>query len=100
MLYADGGDVLVAAPARRGSTRSPGGRRTPRDLVDAVRAAGRGERALPEPTAGQQRRAAAGLGHVDRAIVAMRLAGTASQDIAMTVGLSPAQYAGRQTETS
>ncbi len=63
-----------------------------------MRAAGRGERALPEPTAGQQRRAAAGLGHVDRAIVAMRLAGTASQDIAMTVGLSRAQLAGRLAE--
>lgn len=97
VLYADLTDVAVAArlagvyavAARTGDVRS---------LMEAVRAAGRGECTLPAPTLAERRRAAARLGGVDRAIVAMRLAGTSSQDIALTVGMSRGRLAGRMVE--
>jgi DNA-binding NarL/FixJ family response regulator len=97
VLYADLVDMAVAARLAGVHAIAP---RTgdARELADAVRAAGRGECTLPEPTATEQRRAAARLGGVDRAIVAMRLAGTSSQDIARTVGMPRGQLAGRMTE--
>ena len=54
----------------------------------AIRTVARGERALPRITKRMQAQAAALLGMDDRAIFAMRLAGTAPGDIADTVGLS------------
>jgi hypothetical protein len=59
----------------------------PSELVAAVR----GERALPEPRLAAQRSAAERLDGRDRAILAMRLAGTAPGDIAATVGLTRSQ---------
>ncbi|MBE2318945.1 response regulator transcription factor [Solirubrobacter sp. CPCC 204708] len=58
-------------------------------------AAVRGERPLPPITPGAQRRAAEALSRTDRAILAMRLAGTSDHDIAGVVGLSREALAGR-----
>ena len=52
-------------------------------------AAIRGESALPIITPRLQRHAAAKLGGTDRAILAMRLAGTPDREIAEVVGLDP-----------
>ncbi|MDA0174749.1 hypothetical protein OJ998_36960 [Solirubrobacter taibaiensis] len=61
------------------------------DLLAAIR----GERPLPRITPHAQCRAAERLGVKDRAILAMRLAGTADRDIASVVGLSREALAGR-----
>ncbi|HEX6023690.1 MAG TPA: hypothetical protein VFZ00_16980 [Solirubrobacter sp.] len=58
-------------------------------------AAIRGERGLPTITPRLQRRAAARLGGTDRAILAMRLAGTPDRDIAATVGMPRRELTGR-----
>jgi DNA-binding NarL/FixJ family response regulator len=60
-----------------------------RELVHAIRAVARGDRVLPRSTPALQAAAAARLGHRDRAIFAMRLAGTAPGDIAAVVRLDP-----------
>jgi DNA-binding NarL/FixJ family response regulator len=60
-----------------------------RELVHAIRAVARGERVVPRFTPALQAAAAARLGHRDRAIFAMRLAGTAPHEIADVVGLDP-----------
>lgn len=57
----------------------------PAELVAAIR----GEHGLPPVTARLQRRAAAPLGGTDRAILAMRLAGTPDREIARIAGLDP-----------
>jgi DNA-binding NarL/FixJ family response regulator len=59
-----------------------------RELLHAIRAVARGEHALPRFTPTLQSRAAARLSLSDRAIFAMRLAGTPQSEIAATVGLS------------
>jgi DNA-binding NarL/FixJ family response regulator len=64
-------------------------------LLDCLRAVARGESRLPAIPAAAQRAAAARLGAHDRAIFAMRLAGTSERDIASTVGLHRGQLAGR-----
>jgi DNA-binding NarL/FixJ family response regulator len=64
-------------------------------LVDCLRAVARGETRLPEVPAAARRAAAARLGAHDRAIFAMRLAGTSERDIAATVGLHRGQLAAR-----
>jgi DNA-binding NarL/FixJ family response regulator len=58
-------------------------------------AAIRGERGLPTITPRLQRRAAERLGGTDRAIFAMRLAGTRDRDIAATVGMPRRELNGR-----
>ncbi len=58
-------------------------------------AAIRGERGLPTITPGLQRRAAERLGGTDRAIFAMRLAGTPDRDIAAIVGMPRGELSGR-----
>jgi hypothetical protein len=64
-------------------------------LLDCLRAVARGESRLPELSAATQRAAAARLGTHDRAILAMRLAGTPERDIARTVGLHRRALPGR-----
>jgi len=64
-------------------------------LLDCLRAVARGESRLPEISAATQRAAAARLGAHDRAILAMRLAGTPERDIARTVGLHRRALPGR-----
>ena len=64
-------------------------------LLEVLRAVGRGERLVPPVTLAAQKRALAGLGTVDRAIVAMRLAGTPDREIARTVGLPCRRLGGR-----
>jgi DNA-binding NarL/FixJ family response regulator len=58
-------------------------------------AAIRGEQGLPRITPRAQRRAAARLDGTDKAIFAMRLAGTRDRDIATTVGMPRGALAGR-----
>ncbi|MDA0166910.1 hypothetical protein OM076_42010 [Solirubrobacter ginsenosidimutans] len=58
---------------------------SPAELVAAIR----GETGLPIITPRLQRHAAAQLGGTDRAILAMRLAGTPDREIAEVVGLEP-----------
>jgi DNA-binding NarL/FixJ family response regulator len=57
------------------------------ELVHAIRAVARGERTLPRLTPCLQAAAAARLAAADRAIFAMRLAGTRAADIAAVAGL-------------
>ena len=64
-------------------------------LLESLRAVARGESRLPPVPMAVQRAAAARLGAHDRAILAMRLAGTAERDIAATVGLRRRQLPGR-----
>jgi two-component system, NarL family, response regulator DevR len=94
VVYADGDEVLVPAAFAgvHGVVRREA---EARELLETVRAVGCGARVLPQLTPLVQRRAAARLAPRDRAILAMRLAGTTSRDIATTVGMSPAQLAGR-----
>jgi DNA-binding NarL/FixJ family response regulator len=62
-----------------------------RELLDAIRAVGRGDSMLPPITPHLQSRAGARLGMQDRAIFAMTIAGTSRGEIARIVGLSPAE---------
>jgi DNA-binding NarL/FixJ family response regulator len=64
-------------------------------LLEGLRAVARGESRLPAVPMAVRRKAAARLGAHDRAILAMRLAGTAERDIAATVGLHRKQLPGR-----
>jgi DNA-binding NarL/FixJ family response regulator len=68
-----------------------------RELLAAIRAVASGAATLPRITPRLQAEAAARLGHRDRAIFAMRLAGTTPRDIATTVGLSARQLDARLT---
>jgi DNA-binding NarL/FixJ family response regulator len=68
-----------------------------RVLLHAIRAVARGERALPRFTPRLQAQTAARLSLGDRAIFAMRLAGTTPGDIAATVGLSAHDLDARTT---
>jgi DNA-binding NarL/FixJ family response regulator len=64
---------------------------SPHELVAAIR----GDNGLPVITPRLQRQAAGRLGGTDRAILAMRLAGTPDREIAATVGLHPRALAAR-----
>ena len=64
---------------------------SPAELVAAIR----GDNPLPVITPRLQRHAAEQLSGTDRAILAMRLAGTPDRDIAATVGLDPRALAAR-----
>jgi len=66
----------------------------PAELVAAIR----GETGLPGITPRLQRQAAARLGPNDRAILAMRLAGTPDRDIAATVNLDSRALAARNAQ--
>jgi len=94
VIYAGGAHAAVAATFA-GAYALVDRRADPRVLVEAVVAAGGGERRLPVLSAGMRRRAAAVLEPTDRAILAMRLAGTARGEIAETVGLTVSQLDGR-----
>jgi DNA-binding NarL/FixJ family response regulator len=59
------------------------------ELLRAIRAVAAGDRVLDRVTPRLQAEAGARLGHLDRAIFAMRLAGTSPRDVAATTGLSP-----------
>lgn len=58
------------------------------DLLRAIRTVAAGDRVLDRVTPRLQAEAGARLGHLDRAIFAMRLAGTSPRDIAATTGLT------------
>ncbi len=92
VLYAAGAgfDTIVPAAFAGAAAIVDKGSRT-HELLAAVR----GERGLPTITPRLQRRAAERLGGTDRAILAMRLAGTRDRDIAATVGMPRGELAGR-----
>jgi DNA-binding NarL/FixJ family response regulator len=66
-----------------------------RALLEVLRGVGRGEPWLPPVTPAAQKLALTPLGTVDRAIVAMRLAGTPDREIAKTVGVPCRRLGGR-----
>jgi DNA-binding NarL/FixJ family response regulator len=66
-----------------------------RELLHAIRVVAGGGRVMPAITPRLQTQAAARLAPRDRAIFAMRLAGTPAAEIAATVGLTPRRLAGR-----
>jgi DNA-binding NarL/FixJ family response regulator len=81
-----GADAVV--PATLAGARAIVDKRAPRrELLEAIRAVAAGERVLPAIHPRFQARAAARLGSRDRAIFAMRLAGTTTADIAAVAGL-------------
>jgi DNA-binding NarL/FixJ family response regulator len=94
VIYAGGENVAVGA-AFAGASALVDRSADTRALVDAVVAAGNGERRLPPLTASMRRQAAERLDPADRAILAMRLAGTAPREIAERVGIARAQLDGR-----
>jgi DNA-binding NarL/FixJ family response regulator len=94
VIYAGGAHTAVSATFA-GAIALVDRRADPRALVETVVAAGGGERRLPQLTAGMRRRAAEQLEPADRAILAMRLAGTSRAEIAATVGITAQQLDGR-----
>jgi len=94
VIYAGGPHAAVAATFA-GAYALVDRRAEERVLVETVAAVGGGERRLPLLTAAMRRHAAAALEPADRAILAMRLAGTSRAEIAATVGITPAQLDGR-----
>ena len=85
VLHVDGAFGLVVPARLAGAHALVDKACTPAELVQAVR----GEHELPPVTARSQRQAAEPLGGADRAILAMRLAGTPDREIARIVGLDP-----------
>jgi DNA-binding NarL/FixJ family response regulator len=82
---ADAGFAMVVPAAFAGAHALVDKRCSPAELVAAIRA----ENGLPVITPRLQRHAAAQLDPTDRAILAMRLAGTPDREIAATVGMDP-----------
>jgi DNA-binding NarL/FixJ family response regulator len=76
---------LIVPAAFAGASALVDKRCSPAELVAAVR----GDTPLAPITPRLQRHAAAKLSGTDRAILAMRLAGTPDREIALTVGLDP-----------
>jgi DNA-binding NarL/FixJ family response regulator len=89
-----GADLVVPATLAR-ADGMVGKAAEVRELLLVLRAVAAGERVLPALTPRLQAAAAARLEPHDRAIYAMRLAGTRRRDIAMTVGLSGRQLDAR-----
>jgi DNA-binding NarL/FixJ family response regulator len=88
VIYATDADVVLAACA--GAMALVSRASPPQELLAALR----GELPLAI-TPRRQRRAAAKLGGIERAILAMRLAGTPDAEIAATVGMPRDALAGR-----
>jgi DNA-binding NarL/FixJ family response regulator len=92
IVYAAGTGLDTVVPARFAGAHAVVDKAAPvSELLAALRAPG-----LPPLTPLMQRRAAARLEPVDRAILAMTLAGTRGRDIAATVGLGSAALAARR----
>jgi hypothetical protein len=85
-----GGDAALVPAAFAGADALIDRSATVRELVETLR-----EPRLPELSARQRARAAERLDHADRAIFAMRLAGTARADIAKVAGIHPSELHGR-----
>ena len=90
VLHVDGAFGLVVPARLAGAHALVDKACSPAELVAAVR----GRQPLPPVTARAQRQAAAPLSGTDRAILAMRLAGTPDREIARIVGLDPRARAG------
>jgi DNA-binding NarL/FixJ family response regulator len=85
-----GGDAVLASAAFAGADALIDRSATVRELVETLR-----EPRLPELSARQRARAAERLDHADRAILAMRLAGTSRADIAKVARIHPSELPGR-----
>jgi len=92
---ADPGPELVVPATLAGAGAIVDRAAEPRVLLHAIRAVARGEQPLPAITPGLKARAAERLAPQDRAILAMRLAGTTPADVAATVGLGRRELAAR-----
>ena len=66
-----------------------------RELVETLRAVAAGERMMPPVPLPERSRAAARLDGADRAVFAMRMAGTSSPDIASVAGIHRSEVHGR-----
>jgi DNA-binding NarL/FixJ family response regulator len=92
VLYAAGAGLDTIVPAAfAGAAAIVDKASGTHELLAAVR----GERGLPTITPRLQRRAAERLSGTDRAIFAMRLAGTPNREIAATVGMPRNELSGR-----
>jgi DNA-binding NarL/FixJ family response regulator len=92
---ADPGPELVVPATLAGAGAIVDRAADPRVLLHAIRTVTRGERLLPAITPALKVRAAERLAPQDRAILAMRLAGTAPADVAATVGLGRRELTAR-----
>jgi DNA-binding NarL/FixJ family response regulator len=96
VLYSASADGALLVPATlAGVDAIVDKSRTADDLVAAIRAVARDGRALAPVSLRARGRAAALLEPALRPILAMRLAGTAPEDIAATLGLAPWELARR-----
>jgi DNA-binding NarL/FixJ family response regulator len=91
---AHGGFSMVVPAAFAGAHALVDKRCSPAELVAAIR----GEHPLPVITPRLQRHAAAQLGPTERAILAMRLAGTPDREIAATIGMDPRAIGARNAQ--
>ena len=91
---ADAGFGMIVPAAFAGAHALVDKRCSPSELVAAIR----DESPLPIITPRVQRHAAAKLGGTDRAILAMRLAGTPDREIAATVGIDPRALTARNAQ--
>jgi DNA-binding NarL/FixJ family response regulator len=90
----DAGFGMIVPAAFAGASALVDKRCSPAELVAAIR----GDNPLPPITPRLQRHAAGRLSGIDRAILAMRLAGTPDREIAATVGLDPRAIAARNAQ--
>jgi DNA-binding NarL/FixJ family response regulator len=91
VLYSGrGGQLLSVAAAVAGVDAVVGKSDTERALLEAIRAVARGAHAPPAVSLGLQARAAARIDPADHPILAMRLAGNSSTEIAATLRLPAA----------
>jgi two-component system response regulator DesR len=95
LVTADPGPDLAVPATLAGAVAIVGGAAELRELVYAIRTVADGGRLVPTITPALQAAAAERLGPRDRAILAMRLAGTNPADIATTIGLGRRDLAAR-----
>jgi DNA-binding NarL/FixJ family response regulator len=93
VLHGAGGDVLPAAFAGADALLDKSA--PVRELVETLRAVAAGEHVLAPVSLPSRSRAAGRLEGADRAVFAMRMAGTASPDIANVAGIHRCELHGR-----
>ncbi len=93
-LHCDGHEALVAA-SFAGADAVLDKAAPVRELVETLRAVAAGGHAMPEVALPVRSRAAERLAGADRAIFAMRMAGTSSPDIASVAGVRRSELHGR-----
>jgi DNA-binding NarL/FixJ family response regulator len=94
VLHCDGAEALVAA-SFAGADAVLDKAAPVRELVGTLRSVAAGEHVMPPASLPLRSRAAERLGAADRAIFAMRMAGTSSPDIASVAGVRRSELHGR-----